>query len=44
MKRIYLPSSEGSWVNNPSGRWWEKTPILVTSYAVRALEMMHGGV
>lgn len=39
-----LQASDGSWVNKNSGRWWEKDPVLVTSYAVRALEMMHAGV
>jgi squalene-hopene/tetraprenyl-beta-curcumene cyclase len=44
LKLIDLQASEGSWVNAESGRWWEKDPVLVTSYAVRALEMMHAGV
>jgi squalene-hopene/tetraprenyl-beta-curcumene cyclase len=44
LKLIDLQASEGSWVNAHSGRWWEKDPVLVTSYAVRALEMMHAGV
>jgi len=44
LKLIDLQASEGSWVNANSGRWWEKDPVLVTSYAVRTLEMMHAGV
>ncbi len=44
LKLIDLQASEGSWVNAKSGRWWEKDPVLVTSYAVRALEIMHAGV
>jgi squalene-hopene/tetraprenyl-beta-curcumene cyclase len=44
LKLIDLQASEGSWVNAQSGRWWEKDPVLVTSYSVRALEMMHAGV
>jgi squalene-hopene/tetraprenyl-beta-curcumene cyclase len=44
LKLIDLQASEGSWVNAHSGRWWEKDPVLVTSYAVRTLEMMHAGV
>ena len=44
LKLIDLQASEGSWVNDKSGRWWEKDPVLVTSYAVRALEMIHAGV
>jgi len=44
LKLIDLQASEGSWVNGQSGRWWEKNPVLVTSYAVRALELIHPGV
>ena len=44
LKLIDLQASAGSWVNDKSGRWWEKDPVLVTSYAVRTLEMMHSGV
>jgi squalene-hopene/tetraprenyl-beta-curcumene cyclase len=44
LKLIDLQASEGSWVNTQSGRWWEKDPVLVTSYAVRTLEMMHAGI
>ncbi|MCE0523990.1 MAG: terpene cyclase/mutase family protein [Methylacidiphilales bacterium] len=44
LRLIDLQAGEGSWVNAKSGRWWEKDPVLVTSYAVRTLEMMHDGV
>jgi squalene-hopene/tetraprenyl-beta-curcumene cyclase len=44
LKLIDLQASEGSWINEKSGRWWEKDPVLVTAYAVRTLEMMHAGV
>lgn len=33
-------SQEGFWVNE-SGRWWEKDPILVTCYAMLALERVY---
>ncbi len=35
--------NEGFWVNT-SGRWWEKDPVLVTSYALIALEIIHRGL
>jgi len=38
-----LQNADGSWVNQ-SGRWWEKDPVLVTSYAVIALEIVHRGL
>ncbi len=44
LKLIDLQASEGYWVNAHSGRWWEKDPVLVTTYSVRALEMIHPGV
>jgi squalene-hopene/tetraprenyl-beta-curcumene cyclase len=34
---------EGSWVN-PTGRWWEKDPVLTTSYAVITLEIIFRGM
>ena len=43
LKLINLQQSDGSWVNS-SGRWWEKDPSLVTSYAVRTLEIIHARV
>jgi squalene-hopene/tetraprenyl-beta-curcumene cyclase len=44
LKLIDLQASAGSWVNDKSGRWWEKDPVLVTAYSVHTLEMMHAGV
>jgi squalene-hopene/tetraprenyl-beta-curcumene cyclase len=43
LKLINLQQADGSWVNS-SGRWWEKDPVLVTSYAVRTLEIVHSHV
>jgi squalene-hopene/tetraprenyl-beta-curcumene cyclase len=40
---INLQNADGSWVN-ANGRWWEKDPQLVTSYATIALEIMHRGL
>lgn len=33
----------GNWINE-NGRWWEKDPVLVTSYSLIALEMLHRGL
>jgi squalene-hopene/tetraprenyl-beta-curcumene cyclase len=38
-----LQKRDGSWQNDNS-RWWEKDPVLVTSYAVLTLEMIHAGL
>jgi squalene-hopene/tetraprenyl-beta-curcumene cyclase len=35
-----LQDDQGFWVNQ-SGRWWEKDPILVTCYALLALERIY---
>ncbi|MCI0537249.1 MAG: terpene cyclase/mutase family protein [Verrucomicrobiales bacterium] len=40
LRLIDLQKAEGSWANE-SGRWWEKDPVLVTSYSLIALEMIH---
>lgn len=40
LKLINLQKSDGSW-SNESGRWMEKDPVLVTSYAVLALEYIN---
>jgi squalene-hopene/tetraprenyl-beta-curcumene cyclase len=40
---IDLQNSDGSWVN-ANGRWWEKDPVLVTSYAVITLEIISRGL
>lgn len=36
-------NGDGFWVNE-SGRWWEKDPVLVTAYAVMALEIVWRGL
>ncbi|MBN9688808.1 MAG: cycloartenol synthase [Verrucomicrobia bacterium] len=36
---LQLQRPDGSWVN-PEPRWWEADPVLVTSYAVMALELV----
>jgi squalene-hopene/tetraprenyl-beta-curcumene cyclase len=43
MKLINLQKADGSWANE-NGRWWEKDPALVTSYAVISLEMIYRGL
>ena len=43
MKLINLQKADGSWANT-NGRWWEKDPALVTSYAVISLEMIYLGL
>ncbi len=42
MKLINLQKTDGSWANE-NGRWWEKDPSLVTSYAVISLEIIYRG-
>lgn len=43
MKLINLQKGDGSWQND-QGRWWEKDPVLVTSYSLLALEIIHRGL
>ncbi len=43
MKLINLQQKDGSWAN-ANGRWWEKDPALVTSYAVISLEIIYRGL
>ncbi len=38
---IKIQSPEGFWINQ-NGRWWENNPVLVTAYAVLALEEIAG--
>lgn len=40
---INIQNSDGSWVNE-NGRWWEKDPVLVTSYSLLALEILWRGL
>ena len=35
-----LQDPKGFWINE-NGRWWEKDPVLVTSYALLTLERLH---
>ena len=35
-----LQNEDGSWINE-NGRWWERDPALVTSYALLALEKIY---
>ncbi len=37
---VSVQKPDGSWINETS-RWWENDPILVTCYAVLALEQLH---
>lgn len=41
LKLINLQNGDGSWVND-TARWMEKDPVLVTSYCLLALEIVHG--
>jgi len=41
---INLQKPDGSWLNDEHGRWWEKDPVLVTSYSVLALEHLIRGM
>jgi squalene-hopene/tetraprenyl-beta-curcumene cyclase len=40
LKLINLQNADGSWVND-TARWMEKDPILVTTYGVLTLEIVH---
>jgi squalene-hopene/tetraprenyl-beta-curcumene cyclase len=42
-KLLDLQNADGSWVNS-AGRWWEKDPNLVTSYATITLEILYKGL
>lgn len=43
LKLINLQNKDGYWANN-SGRWMEKDPVLVTCYALLALEYLNRGM
>ena len=43
LRLINLQQQDGSWANT-NGRWWEKDPNLVTSYAVQSLEIIWRGI
>jgi squalene-hopene/tetraprenyl-beta-curcumene cyclase len=40
LKLINLQNADGTWVND-TARWMEKDPVLVTSYGVLTLEILH---
>ena len=39
IKLVELQKGDGSWIND-SGRWWENDPVLVTAYALIALNII----
>ncbi|MFT5465626.1 MAG: squalene-hopene/tetraprenyl-beta-curcumene cyclase [Verrucomicrobiales bacterium] len=41
LKLFDLQDENGSWINEASSRWWEDDRVLVTSYAVLALQQIH---
>lgn len=43
LRLMDLQHQDGSWINE-SGRWWERDPVLVTSYAVITLEVLERGL
>ena len=43
LQKIDPKTGAGYWVNE-EGRWWEQDPVLVTSYALIALEIAAGHV
>ena len=43
MKLINVQQKDGSWIND-NGRWWERDPSLVTSYALLSLELLSRGL
>jgi len=43
LKLLNLQNGDGYWVNE-NGRWWEKDPVLVTSYAAIVLETIYRGL
>ncbi len=43
LRLLDLQKGDGFWVND-NGRWWEKDPVLVTSYAIITLEILYRGL
>jgi squalene-hopene/tetraprenyl-beta-curcumene cyclase len=43
LRLLDLQKGDGFWVND-NGRWWEKDPVLVTSYALITLEILYRGL
>lgn len=42
-KLFNFQKADGSWINE-NGRWWERDPVLVTSYALLTLERIYHGL
>jgi squalene-hopene/tetraprenyl-beta-curcumene cyclase len=43
LKLINLQNNNGFWVNE-NNRWWEKDPVLATSYTIIALDIIYKGL
>ena len=43
LKLLNLQNRDGFWVNE-NNRWWEKDPVLATSYTLIALEIIYKGL
>ncbi len=43
LKLINLQNQDGFWVNE-NNRWWEKDPVLATSYTIIALDIIYKGL
>lgn len=43
LRLLDLQKGDGRWEND-NGRWWEKDPALVTSYAMLTLQLLHSGL
>lgn len=41
---IDLQASDGSWINQQNGRFWERDPHLVTAHAILTLEILYRGL
>jgi squalene-hopene/tetraprenyl-beta-curcumene cyclase len=39
-----LQASDGSWINQQNGRFWERDPHLVTTHAILTLEILYRGL
>ena len=40
LKLLNMQNPQGFWLNE-NGRWWERDPVLVTSYALLSLERIY---
>jgi squalene-hopene/tetraprenyl-beta-curcumene cyclase len=43
LRLLDLQQPDGFWINE-NGRWWERDPVLVTSYAIITLEIVYRGL